>query len=1168
MDVAIKKGKDHNDGACTLPSSQWESTWYDSLSSSIAITYSTKNVVGWDVQAYSSSVTSWTCVLDDTSNNYLVFRGDQNVDLFGAGQNAYLCVKWHKVTDYSYSYYFMFKEESNAGFMRVFIEDASIALSSTTSKYCTSGPGAEEYHMMVKSGHEATARQFVPLDMMGTFTYAYTSSSGATSCSSNSQWDMCANRTMMAFDYTKCATVVAFTQEGTLNSVHYVTSSAVSYVSALNLGTVDDISYFRFTCFAVQMNGSITELSMASGSCAKGQTPTTAPSGGGIATLTPDVLCRPCDPDPCQNGGTCTYSGVVSTCACPTGYGGTNCDQIDPCTLTSPCQNGATCNNPSSNVYTCTCPTGYSGSDCENTLPCDLGTPCQNGGTCQPVGFNYTCACASGYSGTNCQLSDPCILTSPCQNGATCANPSSGNYMCTCVNGYSGTDCENKLPCIIDVPCQNGGTCQPSGFTYTCACVSGYSDTNCSYKDSCIVDIPCQNGATCANPSSGTYACSCTSGYSGGDCESELPCVLSNPCQNGGTCQPSGLTYSCACANGYSDTNCSWSDPCTLAPPCTNGGTCSNTASGVYSCSCAAGYYGNECQNTDPCILTSPCNNGATCSNPSSGSYSCACPTAYSGTTCENEVPCVLTNPCENGGSCQAVGSTYQCACATGYSGDNCTHSNPCQITAPCQNGASCSNPSSGSFSCSCVTGYYGTNCENKRACILPVVWDNKWWDSQHDNDVTFSFSSSQISGWSVTVTSSTITSWTCVIEDTTQDIFIFKSDVNVTFSGTTYSAFLCMKWTKVTDYSYFYYLYTDINSNANSFRVFLEDSTTTMGDVTTYCAASSPPNNEEFHMLVKQGYETNSKQTCTTPFLGTFTYQYNDGSSTSCGTGSEWDVCSDTSMMTFNYSKCSTNVAFTQEGQLYCVNSLISSSVYYQSAINLGAVDNANYFRFSCFAVTSQGSDIQTSVQHGSCDRSQVPTTVPSGGAKATLTATVTCTVSTGSSTTGSDTSIALGTVVGAAIGALSLLVLVAVAAFLVKKLQDRKRNKQVDTTDNLAQKLPTPKAPTATHNVFFGKLPKKTSLPPLSGNISSLPALPGNLPSLTQALPSSTMMAEVTPHVTPMSTSQTPSTPALNSPVTTPSTAHPTSISPDVTRPQLVTEITCTDIAFSDTN
>ncbi|XP_033729075.1 neurogenic locus notch homolog protein 2-like isoform X3 [Pecten maximus] len=1144
------------DCTCTLPSSQWDGTWYDSLSSSITITYATQKVVGWPMQAYSSPVSSWICVMDDTTNNYLVFRGEQNVDLFGAPQNSYLCVKWHKVTDYSYYYYFMYKEEMNAAYVRVFIEDASIALSSDISKYCTSGPGTEEYHMMVKSGHEAASRQFVPLDLMGTFNYTYTSSSGATSCSSDSQWDVCTNRTTMSFDYTKCGTIVAFTQEGILNCVNYITDSAVSYVSALNTGSIDNTNYFRFTCFAVQMSGSTTEVSMTDGSCAKGQSPTVAPSGGGKATLTPDVLCRPCDPDPCQNGGTCTYAGVVYTCTCPTGYGGTNCDQIDPCTLSSPCQNGATCNNPSSNVYTCTCPTGYSGTDCENTLPCDLGTPCQNSGTCQPVGFNYTCGCATGYSGTNCELSDPCILTSPCQNGATCINPSSGTYTCTCVNGYSGTNCDNKLPCIIDLPCQNGGTCQPSGFTYTCACVSGYSDTNCTYKDSCIVDAPCQNGATCANPSSGTYTCSCASGYSGGDCESEIPCALSNPCQNGGTCQPSGLTYTCACASGYSDTNCTWEDPCTLTTPCANSGTCTNTASGVYSCSCGSGYYGNDCQNTDPCILSSPCMNGATCSNPSSGSYSCTCSNGYSGRTCDTEIPCVLTNPCENGGSCQTSGSSYQCTCTTGYSGDNCTYSNPCQISSPCRNGASCSNPSSGSYSCSCVIGYYGTNCENKRACIFPLSWDSKWWDSQHDNDVMFTFSSSQISGWSVVVDSSTITSWTCVVEDTAQDLFVLKSDINVTLTGTTYSAFLCMKWTKVTDYSYYYYLHADTNSNANSFRVKLEDAATTQGDVTTYCSTSSSPNTEEFHMLVKQGYETSSKLTCASPFLGTFTYQYTDGSSTSCGTGSEWDVCSDNSMMTFNYSKCSTKVAFTQEGQLYCINTLTSGDLYYQSAINLGTVDNTNYFRFSCFAVKSQGSDVQTSVQHGSCERSQVATSVSAGGAIATLSAEVTCPQSSGSSTSGGETSVALGTVVGAAIGAMFLLALLATVVVLFKKFQDRKRNKQVDTTDNLAQKLPTPKAQTATHNIFFGKIPKKTALPPLSGNVSSLPALPGNLPPLTPALPSSTMTPEII-HVT----SQNPSPPTLLSPLTSPS-------SPDVTRSPLGTDLTCTDIAFSDTN
>ena len=33
-----------------------------------------------------------------------------------------------------------------------------------------------------------------------------------------------------------------------------------------------------------------------------------------------------CDPDPCQNGGTCTDGVDSYTCTCVTGFTGTDCD--------------------------------------------------------------------------------------------------------------------------------------------------------------------------------------------------------------------------------------------------------------------------------------------------------------------------------------------------------------------------------------------------------------------------------------------------------------------------------------------------------------------------------------------------------------------------------------------------------------------------------------------------------------------------------------------------------------------------------------------------------------------------------------------------------------------------------------------------------------------------
>ncbi|XP_077777899.1 neurocan core protein [Podarcis muralis] len=79
----------------------------------------------------------------------------------------------------------------------------------------------------------------------------------------------------------------------------------------------------------------------------------------------------PCDNDPCLHGGTCQSSGNLSTCSCPRGFTGENCEiDIDDC-LSSPCQNGGTCIDEI-NSFVCLCLPSYGGSLCDrDTEGCD-----------------------------------------------------------------------------------------------------------------------------------------------------------------------------------------------------------------------------------------------------------------------------------------------------------------------------------------------------------------------------------------------------------------------------------------------------------------------------------------------------------------------------------------------------------------------------------------------------------------------------------------------------------------------------------------------------------------------------------------------------------------------------------------------------------------------------
>ena len=191
-----------------------------------------------------------------------------------------------------------------------------------------------------------------------------------------------------------------------------------------------------------------------------------------------------CDPDPCQNGATCTANAIGYTCSCSLGYEGTNCDhdihECDP----NPCLNGATCTEtsdgttPTIGVYHCECVNDYTGTNCQidhNHNDCD-SNPCQNGGACLTDDDSYICACPPGYSGTNCENDiNECEANVDICQGRVCRN-TVGSYECDdCNIGYhSGGD----VDCYQNIcTCKNGivsSTCLIDG-TETCqSCGVGF----------------------------------------------------------------------------------------------------------------------------------------------------------------------------------------------------------------------------------------------------------------------------------------------------------------------------------------------------------------------------------------------------------------------------------------------------------------------------------------------------------------------------------------------------------------------------------------------------------------------------------------------------------------------------------------------------------------------
>ncbi|XP_052103173.1 uncharacterized protein LOC127736655 [Mytilus californianus] len=240
------------------------------------------------------------------------------------------------------------------------------------------------------------------------------------------------------------------------------------------------------------------------------------------------------------------------------------------------------------------------------------------------------------------------------------------------------------------------------------------------------------------------------------------------------------------------------------------------------------------------------------------------------------------------------------------------------------------------------------------------------------------------MSGYVVQSYSSSVTEWTC--HSVIDDFIISKGKTTVYLFGSNQDVYICMKMTTITESSFSYYVMSDKEVNANNERVYIISSGTAVSNVDSICQTSSSLGDEEYNVMVKQGYEQDAKQYCPSVFLGNFFYTYDNGTGTSCGTGSEWDVCTNRTTMKFNYTQCATIIAYS-DTEVFCVASVASSNVIYLTVFNNGIVDSVSLYRFTCMTISSSGSSLSVSLQKGKCDKGQSPTVRPTGGALASLT-------------------------------------------------------------------------------------------------------------------------------------------------------------------------------------
>uniref|UniRef100_A0A8C6XSH5 Neurogenic locus notch homolog protein 1 n=1 Tax=Naja naja TaxID=35670 RepID=A0A8C6XSH5_NAJNA len=463
-------------------------------------------------------------------------------------------------------------------------------------------------------------------------------------------------------------------------------------------------------------------------------------------------------PPICKNGGTCVNEIGSYQCHCRQAFTGDNCEHLYvPCNP-SPCQNGGTCQQTGDVAYECTCLAGFAGQNCEENLDDCPGNSCRNGGTCVDGVNTYNCQCPPEWTGQYCAEDvDECqLIPNACQNGGTCHN-THGDYNCVCVNGWTGEDCSENIDDCASAACSPGATCHDRVASFYCECPHGRTGLLCHLEDACISN-PCNEGSNCdTNPVTGRAICTCPTGYMGPACNKDVDeCLLgANPCEHAGKCLNTEGSFYCQCQMGYSGPRCEIDVNECSSNPCQNDATCLDQI-GVFQCICMPGYEGVYCEiNTDECA-SSPCLHNGNCVD-KINEFACMCPMGFNGHLCQHDIDECASTPCKNGakcvdapnayfllsslvsptpfcppgfsgthcetdindcdpdpchyGTCQDGIATYSCLCQPGYTGRLCdTNINECQ-SQPCKNGGTCQDRNN-AYTCFCLRGTTGPNCE------------------------------------------------------------------------------------------------------------------------------------------------------------------------------------------------------------------------------------------------------------------------------------------------------------------------------------------------------------------------------------------------------------------------------------------------------------------------
>ncbi|ESO88492.1 hypothetical protein LOTGIDRAFT_234548 [Lottia gigantea] len=278
------------EGQCVLPNNL---TGTFISSSKGVLEFTSNSISGYTVSNFGAF--DFNCTVSFASK--LILRSN-TFSYLGLIWEAYLCLDITTVSQDLFVYNLNSVEEADAQNERVkiFVQGTNPNVLTICDR--TSIP-AGSYELLIRNGTGTSSEQTCSSDLEGYWSYSIDNNNNNDNCSNQTtSLDVCSSTSSLAFNYTACPTLMAYSASGVVNCLQEISSGSVKYLTLLNTDqSTDESTTYRVTCMVYEVTNNGISLTQYPQACLSNQTSTSVTSPGLAITLfnrpvstTPELL--------------------------------------------------------------------------------------------------------------------------------------------------------------------------------------------------------------------------------------------------------------------------------------------------------------------------------------------------------------------------------------------------------------------------------------------------------------------------------------------------------------------------------------------------------------------------------------------------------------------------------------------------------------------------------------------------------------------------------------------------------------------------------------------------------------------------------------------------------------------------------------------------------------